>query len=141
MSSILLDDSSIVQEVKLLLASGNDFGELARKYSIQTLTAEKDGDMGLFAMSEISELGEDVYQLKPRQVIGPIVNENKFVFLKCTEKVEGFTIPLEDVKDEIAEEIRGMRWQEERASIINEFSTKMTVVVHKEKLKTINLYE
>lgn len=139
LSSILLGDSTIAFEVKKLLDEGENFGALAEKYSLQVKTAAQNGDMGFFNKNDLNEIDCSIAEIKINDVKGPIINEDKFLFIKCTEEMGSLIIPIESIKDKLIEEIRGMKFQEQKKNFIKEYSKNLKVDVNNEKLKTLKI--
>lgn len=129
LSSILVDNSLLADSIQHFLEAGIPFEELAKKYSIQSMTAENGGDMGYFKKSELDELANKVFSLKTGEWTGPFTNQSKYVFLKCTDLKEPVTKSFEESKEEIDKTLVTFRWFKIKdkyvESLKNEISCKL----------------
>lgn len=77
------------QKVYKLIEKGQDFGELAKAYSTDSVSASKGGLLPLFAQGMRSQVFEEAaFTLsKPGDVSGIIETENGYVILRLIEKV------------------------------------------------------
>jgi parvulin-like peptidyl-prolyl isomerase len=139
LSAILLDDKSKINELKIRIDNGEDFGALAQNYSLQSKTAVQNGDMGFFNKTDLVTIDSSLNKIKPNEVVGPITNENKYLFVKCTEIMDAYTIPIESLKEKIIVELKGLKLQDQKEEIVKEYSKNLSVSINIEKLKTLNL--
>ena len=92
-----------LDEARRLIASGTDFGEVAKVRS-ESGSAESGGDLGLFLVSELDESFRSVVgELETGAVSEPIRIGESLYLLKVDERTEESTIPLDDVRNQIAE--------------------------------------
>lgn len=92
-----------LDEARRLIASGTDFGEVAKVRS-ESGSAESGGDLGLFLVSELDESFQSVVgELETGAVSEPIRIGESLYLLKVDERTEESTIPLDDVRNQIAE--------------------------------------
>lgn len=92
-------------EAQRLIASGTDFGEVAKVRS-ESGSAESGGDLGLFLVSELDESFRSVVSdLGTGAVSEPIRIGESLYLLKVDERTEESTIPLDDVRNQIAESL------------------------------------
>lgn len=139
LSSILLDDSTLVDTILINLQKGNSFESLSKKYSIQKITAERGGDLGYFTMDELNEYGEKIFTMKIGEWIGPLVSDSKYLFLMCTDRKESEIIPFEKVHVQILSQLKTFSWLNEKNKYANELKKKFTYKVYIDKLKEIKL--
>ncbi len=89
------------QEIVVGLKNGEDFSELARKFS-QGPGAADGGNLGFFKTSQLDpELIKVVKSLSMGEVSGPIARPSGIQFIKVMEKKEGRVKPLEEVRNTI----------------------------------------
>jgi len=138
LSSILLNDARLADSVKQLLEAGSRFESLARKYSTQVMTAEYDGDMGYFKKNDLGSLSDRAFSLNPGQWTGPIQDEGKFLFLKCTELKRPVTKPFAEVAKEIGQTLTTVRWYKIRDAYVKSLEKNIRVKIFSEKLNTRN---
>ncbi len=138
LSSILLNSDSSVQLIQNKLRAGEDFGGLAKQYSVQSVTAERSGDMGYFALSELGELADAVEKSSAGEIIGPLASEGKYLFLKCTDRREAVQLSFEDMREKISDELRGMKTEEEINALVRDYRKKLNISVDYEKLMSVS---
>ncbi|MFA6599220.1 MAG: peptidylprolyl isomerase [Ignavibacteriaceae bacterium] len=139
LSSILVDNIALSDSVTRLLHDGISFELLAGQISIQKVTAKNKGDMGFFKKSELGNLGDQVFELKPDQWMGPISDEGKYLFLKCTEYKTSEQRSLSEVSKDIEKTLTTLSWYKTRAEYVNSLKMGMRVQVFPEKLNSLNL--
>jgi len=93
----------ILEEIE----SGADFGSLAKKYSEDTVSAEKNGDLGYFSRGTmVKSFEKTAFSLKPGEV-GPLVKTQfGFHIIKVEDVKKAGIKPVEQVKDEIIKELK-----------------------------------
>ncbi len=76
--------------------AGEDFGELAKRYSEDPATVEKGGDLGLFGRGAMLEGFERAaFALKPGEVTDLVKTEVGYHIIKCLEREGAVAQPLE----------------------------------------------
>ena len=89
------------------LRGGADFASLARQYSEDTTSAAKGGDLDWVVRGQTVKAFEDAaFSLKPKQLSGVIKTEYGLHILEVLEKQEARLKPFEEVKDQLAQEIK-----------------------------------
>jgi parvulin-like peptidyl-prolyl isomerase len=134
LSSILLDGASSADSIKNLLENGAEFEELAKKYSIQTFTAEKGGDMGFFKKEDLDNLADEIFDLKIGQWTGPFIDVDKYAFIKCTDFKMPVTKSYEESKKEIEEMLTSFEWLKVREQYVDSLKKKIHLEIYPEKL-------
>jgi peptidyl-prolyl cis-trans isomerase SurA len=87
----------LVERVK----NGEDFGELAKRYSDGT-TAKSGGELGVFERGQLAKDIEDkVFKLNKGQMTEVIRTKTGFLFLRVEQRFEAGLQPLEKVENEI----------------------------------------
>ncbi|NCQ18201.1 MAG: hypothetical protein GW805_07760 [Ignavibacteria bacterium] len=139
LSSILLDNQSLADSVSQLLNKGISFEEIVTQFSIQTNTAKNKGDMGFFRKSELGTLADKIFEMKVGQWTGPINDEGKYLFLKCTGLKQTTLRSLAEVADEIKETLTSLKWFKVREQYAGSLKKENRVQLFPEKIKSINL--
>ncbi len=102
-------------EVAELAKSGNDFGTLAREYSDDSFTAEKDGNLGTFKKGDLIEQLEIAVERTPEgKVSGPVQSPAGYHILKVVKRTGPDSVQTKDepagdetfISDSQKEEIR-----------------------------------
>lgn len=92
-------------EAAQLIESGSDFGEVAKVRS-ESGSAESGGDLGLFEVSELDESFQAVVgELETGALSEPLRIGESMYLLRVDERTEESTIPLDDVRNQIAESL------------------------------------
>jgi peptidyl-prolyl cis-trans isomerase SurA len=93
--------SSQAEDILARLKGGEDFGELARKFS-KGPGAEDGGDVGFFKTSQLDpKLREIIKQMSPGDISEPIVSPSGIQIVKLIESQEERLKPIEEVRDAI----------------------------------------
>jgi len=98
------------------------FAELAKKYSQDTGSAEKGGDLGLFGRGMMVKPFEDaVFSMKQGEIAGPVESEFGFHIIQLTEVKAGKARPLEEVRKELAAELAKQKGAKKFSEIAEAF--------------------
>ena len=108
-----------IEKIHTLALKGEDFKELAKKYS-NLPSAQEGGDLGTFHANEMAAYIRDaVADLKPGEISRIVENNNGYQFFKLLSNQEGKIVkkaPYESVKEEIrnklAQQAMEVRFQE-----------------------------
>jgi peptidyl-prolyl cis-trans isomerase SurA len=93
--------SGQAEDILARLKAGEDFGELARKFS-KGPGAEDGGDVGFFKTSQLDpKLREIVKKMSPGDISEPIVRPTGIQIVKLIENQEERLKPIEEVRDAI----------------------------------------
>ena len=105
-------------EAQRLIAAGTDFGEVAKVRS-ESGSKESGGDLGLFLIRELDESFRSVVaELETGAVSEPLRIGESLYLLKVDERTEESTIPLDDVRNQIAESLYGEKMATEMDSFV-----------------------
>ena len=89
------------------ILDGEDFGEVARELSIDTISAEEDGDIGYTDGTAFPEAVEEaLVSLELNVVSEPVVSEFGVHLLKLTEDAENVFPSFEEARERIEREIK-----------------------------------
>ncbi len=101
-SHILLGSEEKALEVLGELDEGESFADLAKRYSIDTASAEEGGDLGAFGRGMMSPEFEDVaFTLDLDEVSEPVETEHGFHIIKVTEMHDQEMPEFEDVREDV----------------------------------------
>ncbi len=88
------------------LKNGADFAELAKKYSDDG-SKEQGGDLGWFTHGQmVAEFDSAAFALKPKELSGVVTSQFGYHIIQTLEKDPAKLKPFEEVKDELAKEVR-----------------------------------
>jgi len=94
---------------------GEDFAKVAKELSDDRGSADRGGDVGEFGPGAMAKPFEDAaFAAKKGEIVGPVRTNFGFHVIEVTDVHEAQSIPLEQVKNEVAREIL----QEQRATAI-----------------------
>lgn len=96
------------------LKAGADFNQLAEKNSEDSSNAPKGGDLGWFVRGQmVPEFDKAAFTLKPGQLSGIVTTQFGYHILKVDEKESARVKPFEEVKDDLAKELKKQRVAEQ----------------------------
>lgn len=102
------------------LKAGEEFAALAKAESVCP-SSTQGGDLGTFGRGQMVGPFEDsVFALKPGEVSGLVETQFGYHIIKLIEKQELKTEKFEDVKDKIANFLKGQKVQQELSSFMDE---------------------
>jgi hypothetical protein len=88
--------------VKDMLRDGRSFAELADKYSADTRSAKKGGDVGFIKRGRINKVVEDVaFALKDGEISEPVKTMMGYHIIKRTDHIKGRLLSYSSVKDRV----------------------------------------
>ena len=88
------------------LKNGADFAELAKKYS-EDGSKDQGGDLGWFTHGQmVPEFDSAAFALKPKELSGVVTSQYGYHIIQVMEKDPAKLKPFEEVKDELAKEVR-----------------------------------
>ena len=110
-----LDDSATVAEVAAKLASGEDFAELAKQYSIDTFSGENGGDLEYISLGDFDpEFDTAAFALTSvGEVTDAVTTESGIHFIKLTELTPAVTASLSDVIEDVKTAVKYEKASEE----------------------------
>jgi len=96
---ILVEKLEEARKIKKLLKAGEDFGNLAKKYSIRKATAEKYGIIELTPIKKFGQFQNLFKKSKLNKIIGPLEIENIYGIFRVIDRTSSDPVPYEDAKD------------------------------------------
>ena len=92
------------------MKAGADFSELAKKNSDDASNAPKGGDLGWFVRGQmLGPFDQAAFALKPGELSGIVTTEYGYHIIKVNDKQHARVKPFEEVKAELAAELKKQR--------------------------------
>ena len=123
------------EDILAKIKAGEDFEDLAKKYSNDPGSAKNGGDLGFFAKGVmVAEFENTAFSLEKGKVSDLVESEFGYHIIKVTDKVNEIK-PFAEVKDEIKEKIE----QEKYNAHINEIQKNSKIQKNKDVIKNVKL--
>lgn len=115
-----------ILDVKMALVEDADFADMAARHSD---CPEDGGDLGWFARGQMVEDFEDVvFAMQPGEVSDVFLTQFGYHIVKLQAREDGELIPLDELRDQIAEELRNRRRAGAVEAFIDSLKEKATIV-------------
>ena len=106
-SHILLDTQEQADDIMERLRDGEDFADLAWRYSQDTGSYENGGDLGYFARGTLdAEFENASFAADIDELVGPIYNDYGYHIIKVTDKQPAKIAVYEEIKDDVLNAIK-----------------------------------
>src|SRR5699024_10932362 len=111
-SHILVEEEETANEARKEINDGMAFEDAAKKYATCP-SKEKGGDLGEFTKgSKVPEFEKAVFSMEPDQISDPVKSQFGYHIIKVDYTKEASTSDFEDVKDQVNEQVMGLKQQE-----------------------------
>ncbi|MCR4418214.1 MAG: peptidylprolyl isomerase [Ignavibacteria bacterium] len=141
---ILVDSLEQVEVLLNKLRNGEDFGELARKYSKRKWAAEKNGELGFFPTSMYDEIGKTAERMNVGEIFAPVETKDGFSIIKLLDKKieRPDTVNVQDfseLKEKIRNELKQKKFDKERDKLVAELAQKYVKNINVDLLNSIKV--
>ncbi len=127
-SHILVKTEEEAKEVIRELEEKKEFGSLAKKYSLDTFTKDKGGDLGWYSRGKLlKEVEEAAFSLSPGQISDPVKSEYGYHIIRLEEKKAASEQTLEDHKERIKSTLQQAKWKQLRLEWVKTLLNKVVV--------------
>jgi parvulin-like peptidyl-prolyl isomerase len=138
---IILDNDSTANAIVKKINSGEDFGNLAEKYSLRIWSAKNKGEMGYSQLSNFGDMKDTLWDSPLGKLFGPIRFDKYYGVFRVLGKKDVEPIEISLVKQEIIKNIeneKGFPYMKKR---LENLSKKTTIKVNDDLVKNyvINL--
>lgn len=106
---IVVNNDSLSMVLKSKIERGEDFGQLAEKYSLRKWSAAKKGVMGFSPVSFFGDMKDTLWDSPIGNVFGPIKFDNYFGLFRVLDKKEGVPVDIGLVKKQITSNIQNIK--------------------------------
>jgi len=137
-SHILVKTEEEAKQIEEKLKKGEDFVQLAKKYSIDTATAKNGGDLGYFSKGQmVPEFESAAMSLKPGQISEPVKTKVGYQIIKVTDKKMGQPVDFDKVKNLISQNLMAEKQKEVFDSYVEGLKKSFKVEINKEALSKL----
>ena len=136
---IVVSKDSLALTLKNKIANGEDFGQLAEKYSIRKWSAVKKGIMGLSPVSAFGNMKDTLWNSPLGKIFGPVKFENYFGIFRVLEKKDGLPIDIGLVKSQIVSNIKNEKGFPYMKKKLEALAKKTTVWFNDDLIKNYNI--
>jgi parvulin-like peptidyl-prolyl isomerase len=137
-SHILVKTEEEAKQIEEKLKKGEDFAQLAKKYSIDTATAKNGGDLGYFSKGQmVPEFESAAMSLKPGQISEPVKTKFGYQIIKVTDKKMGQPVDFDKVKNLISQNLMAEKQKEVFDSYVEGLKKSFKVEINKEALSKL----
>jgi len=137
-SHILVKTEEEAKQIEEKLKKGEDFAQLAKKYSIDTATAKNGGDLGYFSKGQmVPEFESAAMSLKPGQISEPVKTKVGYQIIKVTDKKMGQPVDFDKVKNLISQNLMAEKQKEVFDSYVEGLKKSFKVEINKEALSKL----
>jgi foldase protein PrsA len=130
LSHIVLNTEGAANAVYKRLKEGDDFAILAADFSEDNATRKNSGELGFLPVSAIEEdIIKALNKIKNGQFTPPIKSQSGYyhIFLLKDRRPPGIILPLEEIRQDIAEMITAEKWQVVYNDFINRLKSSASI--------------
>ena len=111
------------------LKDGASWDDMVKKYSQDTGTKDKNGDLGYFERRMmVKEFDEAAFKMKVGDIVGPIQTNFGYHIIKLTDRMD--TQPLESEAENLKDIFKKQRYQHERDVLIDSLKKKYNFTIN-----------
>jgi len=136
---ILVSDEQLAKDLIKRIKDGEDFAELAKEFSEDQDTKDKDGKIDIDVtkgsyvpvIGDAEELNEKIFQASPPAVLDePYKSEKGWEIIKVEEKYDHRQKTFNEVRQQVASELLNQKRQDIQRDFIDQMMDKYNVVIH-----------
>jgi parvulin-like peptidyl-prolyl isomerase len=139
---VLTDSIENVEKIFEEINSGVDIKTVAKKYNKREWTKKKDGEYGLFAISQYGEIGKIASTMNVGDVYGPLKLPEGFSIFKLIDKQSEKIIPaqpFERVKNQYREELTFNKLNKKMTDYTYKLAVKHRISLNIDRLQEIQV--
>jgi peptidyl-prolyl cis-trans isomerase C len=126
---------SKAKDIKQKLENGEDFAELAKKYSDDPGSKNKGGDLGFFTKGRmVPEFESAAFSLKPGELSDPVKTNFGYHLIEVQEKKAASTKTLAEVQAQTRQTLETEKQQQLQDALIEKLKAKYPVKVNRDLL-------
>ena len=136
---IIVDRLGLADSLFNSLKQGEDFGKLAKQFSLRRWSAENEGVMGSSPISKYGNLKELFWKSGVGELLGPLQIENMFGIFRIIGKKDSEPIDFELVKEDVLKAAQSEKRNELVKTHIDKLKEKVKVVIDYDLLHSYNI--
>ncbi len=136
---IILSNKKLADSLITLINGGEDFGKLAKKFSLRKTTAENSGVIDYSDLSQFGILKEYLIKGELNKVYGPVRYDNYYVIFKILDKKEGYIRDFNEVYNLAHRLLKKEKSKIIMQTYIEKLSSKVKVTLDEKKLSNIKI--
>ncbi len=135
---IMVKDKTLAESLMKRAKGGENFSRLVQKYTERPGYAKQNGILGPFSKGAWGSIGVKAFEMKPGEIAGPIdIGQNKgYSVIKLLEKTPAIPKPYENVKAQVARDLRSALQLEKEAQWFDEKRKEYRFTLNEEVLKS-----
>jgi parvulin-like peptidyl-prolyl isomerase len=136
---IVLNSDPEARLIAAKLKNGDDFAELARKYSVRRRSGIDGGDLGYLTPEDLGSLAGQIFSLHDNEWSGPFRSDSMYVFIQCVDKIPAQPRAFESAREDVKETLRNLWRESERERVLAGIRSRVKVISYSEKLKNFRI--
>lgn len=132
----LPEKSKTLQEIKKIktkFSQGADFADLAKKYSEDTESAKKGGDLGYFIKGwMVPEFEKAAFSLNVGQVSDPVETSFGYHLILIEEKRAASPLRYDELEEDLTQYLHQRNFQKQLRSFVDKLRSKATIKIAKQ---------
>ncbi len=136
---IIVDDKLLADSLVNRIYNGEDFGELAQKYSLRKWSANNKGIMGFAELDKFGILKDTLSKAEQNEIIGPIKIEERYGIFKLLEKIDKRLKDFESVKIDAERLLKKEKSSQIMMEYLDKLKSKVSIVIDEQLLNSAAL--
>ncbi len=134
---IIVADKNLAADIYRKLQSGENFGKLAKKYSLREWSAKNDGEIGFAPISKFGILKVTLWESSVGEIIAPQKIDDYFGIFKILGKRKSEPIAYEDIEQEVLDVYKNDRKNQLLFDYIDHLKEEIKVQVNEKLLSSL----
>jgi parvulin-like peptidyl-prolyl isomerase len=123
----------IINEAK----RGQEFGALAKRYSIRQWSAARGGEVGYVTKGDVGVLADEIFRLKPGEIGGPYEHDEYFSIVQVLDAKPSQPKTFAEARAEIEENLLPIYKQRELQKQLQSLRQPLTITVDRQVLQQV----
>lgn len=136
---IIVNDKALATNLLQRYKSGEDFGKLARQYSLREWSANNNGEIGFAPIGKFGILKSDFWKASVGDIVGPREIDGYFGLFKVIGKKESNPIEYDLIKNEVLKVFREDRQNQLLMEYLSYLKSKVDIDVDEQLLTSLKI--